>query len=130
MAIKSSSNNPDKLIKNDIDIRNFLQGAVYCWSKNIEKRFAFRDLMGGVNTIWESTPLQSLHDYYFELNKEQLGKNELTDDELSKAKEKAYAEAAKYAGKLLKQVIRADKRNYIESVDDGRAHYEWDRKGK
>jgi len=44
-------------------IKNFLQGAVYCWVKNRKDEFfAARDLMGGDNFNWHGTPLYCLYE--------------------------------------------------------------------
>ena len=46
-------------------MRAFLQGAVYCWCKNRKDEwFAARDLLGGDNYYWQSSPLMPLYDYY------------------------------------------------------------------
>jgi hypothetical protein len=44
------------------EIKAFMQGAVYCWIQlRGNDEFAVRDLMGGVNSNWERTPLQVLY---------------------------------------------------------------------
>ena len=44
-------------------IKDFLQGAVYCWCKNKKGDwFSLRDLMGGDNFYWEDTPLIPLYE--------------------------------------------------------------------
>ena len=48
---------PDEITR----IRDFLQGAVYCWCKNRPSEwFSLRDLMGGENYHWQGTPLFAL----------------------------------------------------------------------
>lgn len=90
-------------------IKCFLQGAVYCWTKNLKnKTFAVRDLMGGENSNWQDTPLQCL----FEKHKE-------------KGEESAMKEAAKDLGWILKSVLEEDKRVF-DSVDAGKTKvYSW-----
>jgi len=80
-------------------IRNFLQGAVYCWVKNRpNEQFALRSLVGGENFEWQGTPLYCLYEKHI-----QQGKTE--DD--------AITAAAKDAGWLLKAVVSNDKRTFI-----------------
>ncbi len=92
-------------------IKNFLQGAVYCWIKNKnEEFFAARDLMGGANFDWYGTPLYWLYDKHIK-----KGKTEKA----------AIDEAGKDLGWILKSVLDEDKRTF-ESRDEGRANgYKW-----
>ena len=76
-------------------IKNFLQGAVYCWVKNRKGEFfAAQDLMGGINKDWNGTPL-------FCLYKKHIAKG--------KTKKAAIAEAGKDLGWILKSVLAEDK---------------------
>jgi len=53
-------------------IRDFLQGAVYCWCKNRnDEWFAFRDLMGGPNFDWSATPIIVLYEKHINGGKPQ-----------------------------------------------------------
>ena len=92
-------------------MRNFLQGAVYCWCKNRrDEWFAARDLLGGDNYYWEGTPLYSLYDYY-------LDGDEDNNDY-------AVEEAGKAAGRLLKSVIVDDMRIF-ETREGYTREYKW-----
>ncbi|KAA3618254.1 MAG: hypothetical protein D8M58_21810 [Calditrichaeota bacterium] len=53
-------------------IEVFMQGAIYCWIKNkTEIPFAVRDLVGGVNSDWNGTPLQVLYDKHIKAGKDE-----------------------------------------------------------
>jgi hypothetical protein len=78
-------------------IRDFFQGAVYCWCKNHPNEwFSLRDLMGGVNYHWDGTPLLPLYQKYYPAYPD--------------------ADAVKKAGHdggcLLKRVLRDDRRMF------------------
>lgn len=89
-------------------IKDFLQGAVYCWCKNRKgKWFSLRDLMGGENFQWQGTPLLCLY-----LKHE--GKNE-----------DPTKEAGKDAGWLLKSVIANDKRKFDTKKEELIRQYCW-----
>ena len=89
-------------------IKDFLQGAVYCWCKNRKGEwFSLRDLMGGDNFYWEETPLICLY-----LKHE--GK-----------KEDPIKEAGKDAGWLLKSVIVADGRKFSTRKQELIRQYCW-----
>jgi hypothetical protein len=92
-------------------IRNFLQGAVYCWVKNRpNEQFALRNLVGGENFEWQGTPLYCLFEKHIQLGK---------------ADADAITAAAKDAGWLLKAVVSDDKRTFIHG-DAGLANgYRW-----
>ena len=92
-------------------IKNFLQGAVYCWIKNKEDElFAVRDLMGGENFDWDRTPLYCLYKKHKKLGKDNNG---------------AIKEAGKDLGWILKLVLKDDKRLF-ESCDKGMTKgYKW-----
>src|SRR5690349_13674520 len=66
MALSSLSEVRDVTGVTDRDlarIRDFLQGAVYCWCKNrADEWFSLRDLMGGENFQWQGTPLLALYE--------------------------------------------------------------------
>jgi len=92
-------------------IRNFIQGAVYCWVKNRpDEQFALRDLVGGENFEWAGTPLYCLYEKHI-----QKGKSE----------EDAITRAAIDAGWLLKSVVNDDKRNFIPGVAGLANGYRW-----
>lgn len=60
-----------------LEMRAFIQGAVYCWCKNRpDEWFAARDLFGGENYYWEGTPLMPLYDYYLGGDQSNLLKQE------------------------------------------------------
>lgn len=87
----------------------FFQGAVYCWCKNNSDRwFTLSDLMGGCNSDWNNTPLQSI-----------FKKHE------SKERSIAKIETAKDAGSLLKNMIKLDKRFFETKKDSGSRAYKW-----
>lgn len=46
-------------------IKDFIQGAVYCYCKNNKgKAFTARDLFGGENYDWSGTPLVKLFEWH------------------------------------------------------------------
>ncbi len=93
------------------EIRNFLQGAVYCWCKNREGEwFALRDLMGGANYFWRGTPLIALW------NKHKIAG--LSNDD-------AVTAAAIDGGWLLKRVIDDDRRTFETKEEALVRHYRW-----
>ncbi len=88
-------------------IRDFLQGAVYCWCKNRpDEWFSMRDLMGGENYYWEGTPLIALYEKHHE-----------EDD--------AVERAGKDSGWLLKRVIDDDSRNFDTKKEELIRKYRW-----
>lgn len=92
-------------------IREFLQGAVYCWCKNRKDEwFSMRDLMGGDNYEWEGTPL-------FDLYAKQTSKGVLG--------EAAVDQAGKDGGWLLKRVISDDKRNFETKKEEQIRKHRW-----
>lgn len=76
----------------------YLQGAVYCWCKNVgtDKWFAARDFLGGENFDWKKTPMEALFNLYQQGDKSR----------------DAYAieQAGKAAGWLLLRVLVEDQR--------------------
>lgn len=97
-------------------IRDFLQGAVYCWCKSYYKEnyeenegwFSMRDLMGDENFHWQGTPLFALHIGYEEYGSESPKK-----------------EAGKAAGRLLKRVIIEDRRYFEVKEEEHITKYRW-----
>jgi hypothetical protein len=90
-------------------IFDFLQGAVYCWCKNRpDEWFSLRDLMGGENFDWASTPLMPIY-----------------------SKHHPAADATQSAGKdcgwLLKRVINDDVRNFETRHAELIRQYRWAR---
>lgn len=93
-------------------IKAFLQGAVYCWVKNLKGNvFAVRNLMGGVNFDWKGTPLYCLYEKHIRLGK---------DDE------SAIDEAGKDLGWILKSVLDEDKRTFETYSVNMAKGYKWD----
>ena len=89
-------------------IKDFLQGAVYCWCKNKKGDwFCLRDLMGGDNFYWQGTPLMPLY-HKHEVDKEDPVK-----------------EAGKDAGWLLKSVLASDKREFESKKENLIRNYRW-----
>ena len=85
-------------------IRDFLQGAVYCWCKNRNNEwFALRDLMGGPNFDWSATPMIVLYEKHINCGKPQ---------------DQAITDAAKDGGWLLKRVINDDERAFETIVEE------------
>ncbi len=78
-------------------IKHFLQGAIYCWCKNINQNewFSLSELMGGKNFYWEGTPLMCLY----------------TKHE-KKGSENPVNQAGIDAGWLLKAVVNNDSRKF------------------
>jgi len=92
-------------------IKAYLQGAIYSWVKNCERRpFAARDLVGGVNNDWYGTPLYALYAKQLQLGKQ--------GDEAEKA-------AGIDLGWLLKTVANEDKRQFEKDTDGLSATYRW-----
>lgn len=91
------------------DIKNFLQGAVYCWCKNRKDEwFSLRDLMGGDNYFWNNTPLIQLWEKH-----NNLGKSD------------PVIEAGKDGGWILKKVIENDNRNFETKEEEMIRKYRW-----
>ena len=94
--VKSTKAVPQKIVSEEEQnlIRAYLQGAVYAWCNcKKQEEFRFATFAGGDNYYWEGTYLDPLYE------------NQETSDN-----KKAFAEAAKYGGMLLKQVLKNDKR--------------------
>ena len=90
--------------------RIFLQGAIYCWCKNRrDEWFALRDLVGGENTEWDNIPLDAIYQKHI----------------ANLAPERAFAEAARDAGWILKRVIADDQRVFETRITDDVRHYQW-----
>lgn len=91
-----------------IAIINFLQGAVYCWCKNRrDEWFSLRDLMGGENTFWGGTPMNTLY-----------VKHEHTSDD-------PFTQAGHDGGWLLKSVISNDRRTFETQEAHMIREYRW-----
>ena len=89
-------------------IKDFLQGAIYCWCKNRKDEwFSLRDLMGGDNFYWEGTPLMRLYKKHKGVSSESI------------------SAAGKDAGWLLKSVVSSDKRNYESKHESLIRKYRW-----
>jgi hypothetical protein len=93
-------------------VRDFLQGAVYCWCKNRPGEwFSMRDLMGGVNRNWSGTPLSALYDRHIKEGK---------------SPDEAFGCAGQDSGKILKKVIADDKKFEFETKTDALIRqYRW-----
>ena len=99
-----------------LDMKNFLQGSVYCWCKNRkDEPFAARDLLGGDNYYWQDTPMMALYEYY------------RAGDDVNH--DYAFEEAAKAAGRLLYELLYYDKREFETWVEYTRM-YRWTGKEK
>ena len=91
-------------------IKDFLQGAVYCWCKNRNNEwFSLSALVGGENKNWYGTPLQAIYDKHLE----------------NHPPEKAYEQAAQDAGRLLKSVLNKDSRSFDMKEDSWTNEYRW-----
>lgn len=93
-------------------IQAFLQGAIYCWIKNNKEGdvFALRNLVGGENSNWINTPLQPLYTKHTNMGKDKKTANKV---------------AGQDAGKILKLVLKHDKRKF-EVSDAGLTNgYKW-----
>lgn len=89
-------------------IRNFLQGAVYCWCKNRKSEwFSLRDLMGGDNFHWEGTPLFALYRKHAQANGD------------------AVKQAGIDGGWILKAVINVDAREFSTREANQIREYRW-----
>ena len=89
-------------------IKAFLQGAVYCWCA-IRKSdwFCARDLLGGVNQDWKGYPLKVLYFRY-----------------IKAGHDRAFNQAAKDAGTILKRVLSEDNRTFETKAGRTRS-YRW-----
>ncbi len=106
-----STKNVHELSENEMQrIRDFFQGAVYCWCKNRKGEwFSARDFIGGDNYYWEHYPLGILY-------LRQIG--------AGKTHEEAHEQAAKDAGHILKKVLFDDDRIF-ETKDGYTRSYLW-----
>jgi len=94
-----------------LQIKAFLQGAVYSWVKNRKgEQFAARDLVGGDNFEWAGTPLIVLYEKHVALDKDQ---------------DSAIEAAAKDLGWLLKSVLSDDKRHFEAGRSGLTNGYRW-----
>jgi hypothetical protein len=94
-----------------VAIRNFMQGAVYCWIKNRKNEwFAVRDLMGGENFDWNGTPLQVLYEKHIDSGKDEAA---------------AIESAAKDLGWLVKTMLAEDKRTFEADKGGLVSVYRW-----
>ncbi len=92
-------------------IRDFLQGAVYCWCKNRRGEwFSMRDLMGGDNFHWQGTPLIALYE-------KQCNAGVPSSE--------AIVQAGKESGWLLKSVISRDTRSFETKEEELIRKYRW-----
>ena len=93
------------------EVYAFLQGAVYCWC-NVKKgdEFAFRKLFGDENANWNGTPLQKIYDHF---------------NDGSVPEKQAYDSARQVAGKMLREVLDGDRRNFTEEHHSLTQNYTW-----
>ena len=92
-------------------IRNFMQGDVYCWSKNrFNEEFTVQDLMGAENFNWEGTPCQVLYVKHVDLGKDN---------------DSAIECAGKDLGWLVKEMLANDVRTFIAGNNGRVATYRW-----
>jgi hypothetical protein len=95
-------------------IRDFLQGAVYCWCKNRKGDwFSLRHLMGGDNFYWQGTPLVVLFNKHIAAGS---------------ADAEAVEKAGREGGWLLKRVIADDKRAFNTKKEELIRQYLWNEK--
>ena len=92
-------------------IRDFLQGAVYCWCKNRQDEwFSLRILMGGENYDWNGTPLMALYEKQVKAGV---------------SGQAAVDQAGKEGGWLLKRVISDDDRVFETKEEEQNRKYRW-----
>ncbi|GHT17865.1 hypothetical protein AGMMS4956_21390 [Bacteroidia bacterium] len=93
-------------------IRDFLQGAVYCWcnSNSQNDPFCVANLVGGNNYYWQETPLSDLFKHY---------------KTLYSSNEKGFSMARLAVGSLLEEVLSKDKRLYAVEKRGERNFYRW-----
>lgn len=98
----SAELNPDDLLL----IKTYILGAINAFCINDkDSAFSVRILFGGNNRNWNHTPLQKIYNYYI-----QIGKS-ATDAALSSAID---------VGRLLKEILEDDKRQFeIVGKDTG-----------
>ena len=91
-------------------VRDFLQGAVYCWCKSKKNQwFSCRDLIGGDKKNWQETAMQELY-----------------NNNRRKQSSDPYKQSAVDAGCLLKSVLRDDKRGFDQGETKSRVkRYRW-----
>lgn len=98
---------------NDIQrIKDYLQGAVYCWCNTKgEEWFSARDFVGKENFDWRGTPCQILFDALY--------KDENNVDY-------AVEEAGKALGRILKTVLSQDMQRTFETKKEFKSRiYRW-----
>lgn len=94
-------------------IKAYLQGAVYSWCKNNKDEngtplwFAARDLFGGENYYWESTPLFQLYQWH---------ENNDANDPVNMA--------GRDVGHLIKRILHEDDRRFLTRKSYTR-EYKW-----
>ena len=89
----------------------YLQGEVFSWcAKHGDEWFAARNIVGGVNTKWEGTPLYRLYQFYENMNRGDVY---------------AKHQAGVALGHLLKYVIRENKRMFRTRVAGQVRQYQW-----
>lgn len=92
-------------------IHAFVQGTVYCWVKNRKGEwFAVRDLVGGENTDWTGTPLESIY-------KKHRSAGKSPDD--------AFEASAKDIGWIVKSVLSQDDRTFEANTGGYANSYRW-----
>jgi len=94
------------------EIKNFIQGSVYCWCKNCQENdeprwFKASDLFGGDNYYWNGTPLIELFNWH--------DKNNAKDP---------VNMAGRDVGELLRDVILEDDRKF-KTRSGYRREYLW-----
>ena len=93
---------------------DFLQGCVWAWcnanGRGSGKWFSAHDFLAGNNRDWTGTPRQTIFD-----NRKKAG---ISD-------EKAYEQAGKDAGMLLKRVLAVEARTFDTRVAGRCREYTW-----
>ena len=93
-------------------IADFLLGSVYCWCKTKKDvPFNLQLLLGGENKDWTGTPLLFLFERL--LNRDRSNGNE------------AYEQAAKDAGRLLKELLANNEFRSFETFVERTRYYRW-----
>lgn len=112
LTMPSEIRNVQGLLDDELQlVRSFVQGAVYCWVKNRKGEwFAVRDLVGGENTDWTGTPLESIYARH-------IG--------IGKADNEAFESAAKDIGWIVKSVLADDRRCFENDHSGYVARYRW-----
>lgn len=103
-------------------IEKFLQGCVYAWcNTKKEEAFCAANFVGGTNKDWKGTPPHTL----FNSRLEQY-RREYPQESEKQINARAFDQAGKDLGWILKNVLIKDKRTFNTQKEFHSAYYIWD----